>query len=354
MFIAVMMFGCLPDKRAENDYIQVTAKDTTVTDGVASDTQSTDANPVDSKVTDSKVTDSKVTDSKVTDSKVTDSKVTDSKVTDSKVTDSKVTDSGGIADAPDTGFSPSDCNVNTWAGCPKGSACQITPKSKAPACAVHGSKGQSDECNPFNLKPDCGRSKQGRPLRCHPMYRRCMEICAPGVQCQATQICDNTPPFENFPLKSGHCLDTCKGKCGANMNTSICYCDSACAQVGDCCPDFTKACPSIKPISQCSTFNWYGCSDGESCIPKAIYGKDGSLENWAGECVKSGSSQANQFCDPKVINSCAKSPSLGPQICHKGKCSNTCSKDQDCPPSKKCEMLDLTNKTYPNGYGACK
>lgn len=44
--------------------------------------------------------------------------------------------------------------------------------------------------------------------------------------------------------------NTCTGD-GAklsNENSTLCFCDSACMEIGDCCLDYTTACPGKSPI----------------------------------------------------------------------------------------------------------
>lgn len=188
-------------------------------------------------------------------------------------------------------------------------------------------------------------------MRCHPVYRKCTEICGPDQACSNPGVvCDNKKPTPNYPVATGHCLGSCKDSCeGQSKTWSYCFCDNVCMGMGDCCPDFNKACPTVQSSAPCSLWNWNGCAQGESCVPA---GSD------VGEvsCKTSGKGQPNGSCDKDDLATCSMSPFLGPQVCFEGKCATVCNVNAGvsmCPPNRTCTAIDADGVTMPSDYGVC-
>ena len=266
----------------------------------------------------------------------------------SDVTDN---DTGAQDTAPDTladTVISKTCDLNTWKECGAGFACHVTPKSGAPKCVKHSGFTKNEICNPFKVEPQCGRDKGGAPMRCHPVYRKCLPVCGLGALCSKTTICDKKAPFKPYPVQTGFCLPSCGGACEAGSAIeNTCYCDAQCLQAGDCCPDFKKLCPNVQSASPCNIFNWMGCKPGQTCLPKQIFSMEGATETSV--CVSSG--PGTNSCNPAELNSCAYSDTQGPRICVNGKCALTCRvENDDCPNNLKCEKVG--GKTSPPSFGA--
>ncbi|MFO0549614.1 MAG: DUF6748 domain-containing protein [Polyangiaceae bacterium] len=79
--------------------------------------------------------------------------------------------------------------------------------------------------------------------------------CAAGSYCDTTQCLSNCAPGQVCPAACyGACVagdppapapgpDSCVDACGGASSDGSCYCDAACEFYGDCCKDFSAACP---------------------------------------------------------------------------------------------------------------
>ena len=322
--VVTLLVGCLPDKQTEAEY------------GKAKSGGSDSA--VDSGAADDAAGDADVSGD-----------VADVKDTNAADTADTLQPFDGLS--KDTSVVANCKYVDSWKDCPKTHACTFQPGMTKPQCLPHKGKAEAEPCNPFSAYPECGRTADGLGMRCHPVYRKCIAVCGNQVACPKGTVCDEVPPFASYPQKAGHCMPSCTGACGkaAPGNPTKCFCDAACIESGDCCPDFKAKCAAIKPGQVCNFFSWLGCGSTESCIPKKMLSG-----GWTNTCVPSG--KAVKSCDPNQINSCAKSGSLGPQVCIKGACKSTCRPNEpvsDCPPKQSCKALDATGKNFPGNFGVC-
>ena len=364
--VVTLAVGCLPDKQTEAEYDEAKSggKNSTADAGtpdadVSGDASSDkDTSKPDTSKPDATVKDTSKPDATVKDTSKTDTTVKDTNVKDTNVKDTNVKDTN----AADTGHAPAlrrseqrhlgggELQIRRpWKDCSKTHACTFQLGMTKPQCLPHKGKAETEPCNPFSAYPECGRTADGLGMRCHPVYRKCIAVCGNQVACPKGTVCDEVPPFAGYPQKAGHCMPSCTGACGkaAPGNPTKCFCDAACIESGDCCPDFKAKCAAIKPAQVC--ISWLGCNSTESCIPKKML--SGS---WTNTCVPSG--KAVKSCDPNQINSCAKSGSLGPQVCIKGACKSTCRPNEpisDCPPKLSCKALDATGKNFPGNFGVC-
>lgn len=137
----------------------------------------------------------------------------------------------------------------------------------------------------------------------------CPQDCATTSEC-GDGTCDQGEDAETCPLDCSGAEGSCAGYCGSNPPDGSCYCDSGCADYGDCCSDFASVCNSCgdgaclgsetctsceQDCGACPVCGNGTCDDGEDCT---------SCEGDCGACAAQtcvgfcgGQSEAGCYCD---------------------------------------------------------
>jgi hypothetical protein len=141
---------------------------------------------------------------------------------------------------------------------------------------------------------------------------------------------------------------SCKGHCGSKA--AGCYCDSACAKFGDCCPDKAQVCDGQGKL--CGGIAGIPCPAGQKCQ------LDGAYPDAAGKCVP------NYFCVTKDDCKFLIHPMcIGDWTCQNNKCvfkcgpvPAKCTGNNDCNSGEYCELGDgmCLNPTFTILQGECK
>ncbi len=148
-----------------------------------------------------------------------------------------------------------DCGI-----CPDGQSCF---QGKCCLSSCDGKECGSDGCG-----GDCGACsgtdvcEDGACVTCQPLCegKNCGADGCGGTcgNCLGGTIC-----------AAGQCVtpDSCVGSCGGQADGG-CYCDTACADYGDCCEDVCEACPEIcgDPPDPCNGITGEGCCAGDEVL----------------------------------------------------------------------------------------
>ncbi|MBM4353862.1 MAG: hypothetical protein FJ109_08710, partial [Deltaproteobacteria bacterium] len=137
--------------------------------------------------------------------------------------------------------------------CDKGKVCSYG-KCCAPSCAgkVCGSDGCGGQCGTCPGTDEC---EAGQCVACKP---KCAGKECGGDGCGGEcGTCPQDAECVSGVCKKQSCFDACGGQ-----SVFDCWCDAACMQYGDCCPDVCLECPEICGETGCQKIGAEGCCSG--------------------------------------------------------------------------------------------
>ncbi|MBM4371158.1 MAG: hypothetical protein FJ098_05865, partial [Deltaproteobacteria bacterium] len=159
----------------------------------------------------------------------------------------------------------SDGCIGLCGTCPEGFTCegfQCVQGPCEPQCVSNG--GQAKECGPDGCDGFCGFCAEGEQCSDAGL---CVATCLPDCTYQECGddgcggLCGLCP--EGTACVQGLCQGggpgSCVGLCGGQAED--CWCDAACTDYGDCCPDVCDACPELPQCEACDPT----CPEGAEC-----------------------------------------------------------------------------------------